>query len=193
MPSPDSYSDEPDSTATEPTDSVSAQARETGADEDSELIQPEDEGYSRDPQTGELQPEIVFVEQLGGKIKIIPPTSDEEERWLDPIRGGDGEGVLTDAMLAEIMNLKVVAPDVTKREDCPDHEVTEQWVRNHMAKPRQKGYVAGLARAAHDEDLYERLHGRIPENEQDLVAKIAAEGGDLSGLADDAQGNGPRR
>lgn len=153
-------------------------------DADDELITAADEGLPRD-EHGNLEPQIVHVDRLGGKVKTLPIIPDDFEEHVAPFVSGDAD-VLDDDTIAHLLDKNLVVPDLTNKPTCPDDRVTGEWVANNLPQERQVGYLIAMLRAGRYHQTADRLEGDIPEGEKELLVEVIK---DEDRSLDDVEGN----
>ncbi|MFC5970070.1 hypothetical protein ACFPYI_01880 [Halomarina salina] len=134
-----------------------------GSGGENDLVSLEQTTIQRD-EDGEIVPRREYVEELGGDAIAKPMTGALRERYIEN-KLNEGEDV-TDRDLANIFNRCVVAPDLTNHPECPDDQVTEEFVKNGMTGAMQDAYFILVLRASGEEALADQIRatsrGELP-------------------------------
>ncbi|WP_394743304.1 hypothetical protein [Natronococcus roseus] len=142
--------------------------------EDDDLVSLDETTLRRDEE-GNLLPERMYVEELGGEAVARPLERDERKRFVEDLFSGDKDE-LTSAELAELFDKKIVAPDLGGHPLSEDGRVTERFVEEGLSQAKEDGFYIAVLLASDEHDIVRRIRGEFTESELELAkAKMAEE------------------
>lgn len=125
---------------------------------------------------GELQPQKVYVEELGGKVVTRPLTRDERQRYIEDLLDEDTDkDELSDSELAELFDRKIVEPDLTEHR-LNGETVTTDFVREGLNQTHEDGYFIAILLASEEDRLVRYIRGEFTNSE---IRMAAAQSGNL--------------
>jgi hypothetical protein len=162
-----------------------------GSGGDADLASVEQTTIQRDAQ-GRARPRREYVEELDADVLARPLPSADREKYIGETLG-QGEDI-TDQMLAELFDEYVVYPDLTDHSECPDDQVTEQFVGESLTSTTEDAYFFAILLASDEQDLVERLRanrrGELSDGEAKLMDQLGPERmQELFDEADEDEGN----
>lgn len=124
----------------------------------------------RDPETGELEPKAVDVEEIGKEgetVRALPLNKAARRKYLKPLREGEDVG---DELLARMFDDHLVEPDLTEHPRCPDDGVSERFIREDLDPAAEDGLFIAILEASGERELVELLRkvNRGELTEEDL-------------------------
>lgn len=161
---------------TQNTHSSDAQTQTEEYADDEDFVSIDETTLQRDPDTGQLEPEEVYVEELGGPTLARPMKRDEREQYIDDVADEESEKEeVTDKELAELFDRKLVKPDLSEHEMC-DGRVTEKFVREGLTKNQEDGFYIAVLLASGETDVVRMIRGDYTEREMEMMRAQAAQG-----------------
>ncbi|MFD1515116.1 hypothetical protein [Halomarina rubra] len=148
--------------------------------DDAGMVSVDDVIVSRDGD-GNVLPEKVYVEELGGHIKARRLTKSARDEYIMPLLSGED---ITDGMLADLYETHLVEPDLTNDEG----EVTAAFVSEQLDPSMEDGLLYGILLVSDLDEIVDRLRryprGDISDEEMDRLKRLD----ELQSLGGDDEG-----